>query len=79
MSEAFKAQYAELALRLLAECSDGKNTLISPLSILTALQMTANGAQGSTLDEMMRVLGGNIDRDTMNQMLFITPYMEIKM
>ncbi len=70
VSEAFKAQYAELALRLLGECSDGKSTLISPLSILTALQMTANGAQGSTLDEMMKVLGGNIDRDTMNQMLF---------
>ena len=70
VSAEFKAQYSEFALRLLEECFEGSGTLVSPLSVLTALQMTANGAQGQTLDEMMRVLGGNIDRDTMNQQLF---------
>ena len=70
VSEAFKAQYAEFAIRMLKECAAGKTAMVSPLSILTALQMTANGAQGETLDEMMKVLGGNIDRDTMNQQLF---------
>ena len=70
VSAEFKAQYSEFALRLLEGCFNGSGTLVSPLSVLTALQMTANGAQGQTLDEMMRVLGGNIDRDTLNQQLF---------
>ena len=36
---------------------DGKNTLISPLSVLYALAMTANGADGETLAQMEDVLG----------------------
>ncbi|HHY81499.1 MAG TPA: serine protease [Clostridiales bacterium] len=36
---------------------DGKNTLISPLSVLTALAMTANGANGNTLAQMEDVFG----------------------
>ena len=31
---------------------EGKNTLISPLSVLYALAMTANGADGETLEQM---------------------------
>ena len=50
VSAEFKAQYSEFALRLLEECFEGSGTLVSPLSVLTALQMTANGAQGRTLD-----------------------------
>ena len=42
-----------------------KNTLVSPLSVLTALAMTQNGAEGKTLSEMQKVLGG-LDRDTLN-------------
>ena len=37
------------------------NALISPVSIITALAMTANGAKGKTLDEMENVLGASID------------------
>ncbi len=40
---------------------NGKNTLISPLSVLYALAMTANGAKGETLTEMESVLGMEID------------------
>ncbi|MCD8331418.1 MAG: serpin family protein, partial [Oscillospiraceae bacterium] len=36
---------------------EGSNTLISPLSVLCALAMTANGAQGDTLTQMEQVLG----------------------
>lgn len=36
----------------------GENTLISPLSVLSALAMTANGAEGETLTQMEQVLGG---------------------
>ena len=35
----------------------GDNTLISPLSVLSALAMTANGAEGETLTQMEEVLG----------------------
>ncbi len=34
-----------------------KNTLIAPLSVSMALAMTANGAEGQTLEEMQKVLG----------------------
>lgn len=36
---------------------EGENTLISPLSVLYALAMTANGAEGETLAQMEQVLG----------------------
>ena len=38
-----------------------KNTLISPLSVLQALSMTANGAKGDTLRQMEWVFGLSID------------------
>ena len=38
-----------------------KNTLISPLSVLQALSMTANGARGETLRQMEDVFGLDID------------------
>ena len=39
---------------------EGRNILISPVSIITALSMTANGADGETLRQMEQVLGGDI-------------------
>lgn len=38
-----------------------KNALISPVSVMTALAMTANGASGKTLEEMETVLGADIE------------------
>lgn len=35
----------------------GENTLVSPLSVVSALAMAANGAKGETLAQMQRVLG----------------------
>lgn len=40
---------------------NGKNTLISPISVLCALAMTANGADGETLAQMEDTLGMPID------------------
>lgn len=40
---------------------EGKNTLISPLSILCALSMTANGARGETLEQMENVMGMTVE------------------
>ena len=42
----------------------GENTLISPISVLSALAMTANGAKGETLAQMEQVLG--MDREALN-------------
>lgn len=52
------ADVTDFAIRLFkASEASGKNTLISPLSVLCALAMTANGAEGETLEQMEAVLG----------------------
>lgn len=56
----------EFAVNLFkASSTDGKNSLVSPLSVMSALAMTANGADGETLKEMEKVLGmsvGNLNK-----------------
>lgn len=43
----------DFSLRLLSAAgTEGENTLLSPLSVLFALGMTANGAEGETLSQM---------------------------
>lgn len=55
------AAMVDFAVRLFRESAeDGKNTLVSPLSVLYALSMTANGADGNTLTQMETVLGESI-------------------
>ena len=52
------ADVTDFAIRLFkASEESGKNTLISPLSVLCALAMTANGAEEETLQQMEEVLG----------------------
>lgn len=59
----------DFALRLFrASYEDGDNTLISPLSVLSALAMTANGAEGDTLSQMETVFG--MDREQLNLYLY---------
>ena len=49
---------AEFALNLFKSCNEnGKNTLISPVSVLSALAMTYNGADGRTYEQMEDVIG----------------------
>ena len=45
----------------------GENDLISPYSIAQALGMTANGADGKTLEEMEDVLGDGMPIDSLNR------------
>lgn len=53
---------ADFAVRLFkASEKNGKNTLISPLSVLCALAMTANGAKGETRAQMENVLGMSVE------------------
>lgn len=56
----FKKTYSE---------KKGGNDLISPYSIVQALGMTANGANGQTRKEMENVLGGGMDLASLNRYL----------
>ena len=68
--DSFKNAYDNFSAELLKKCFDGKtNTLISPLSVSTALTMTANGANGQTKDEIEKVLGNGISLDELNKYL----------
>lgn len=54
---------------LKAQLAEGENTLLSPLSAMYALSMTANGAQGQTLEQMEQVLGGELSIEELNEYL----------
>lgn len=57
-----------VSLHLLQEnYSENNNTLISPLSVASAMGMTTNGAKGETLAQLEDVFGLNIDE--LNQLL----------
>lgn len=60
----FIAAQTAFALKIFqgaANASSGENTMVSPLSVMLALSMTANGAGGQTKAEMEAVLGMPID------------------
>lgn len=66
----FTNQAATFYVELFKKSFDNdKNSLISPLSVLLALAMTANGADGQTLDEMQACLGGEITLPELNEYL----------
>lgn len=46
----------------------GENTLVSPISVLCALAMTANGAQGNTLAQMEAAFG--MDMESLNSWFY---------
>ena len=63
----FKAAVASFSADLFKyNYSNGKTTLVSPLSVLTALALVQNGAEGETLVQLERALGG-LDRDALNK------------
>ena len=70
--EKFAAAEMKLGIDLLKQCFDPtkegeENLLISPLSISTALAMTANGADGKTRAEMEKLLGGGLTLEELNE------------
>lgn len=67
------ATVTDFAIRLFqASEKSGENTLISPLSVLCALSMTANGAENETLQQMETVLG----MTTQELNLYLYSYMQ---
>lgn len=58
ISDDFIKSSADFSINIFKKSiTENKNSLISPLSIYLALAMTANGADGSTLNEFQNVLG----------------------
>lgn len=54
----------------LDEISDGNNVLVSPESVLTALAMTANGANGTTRSDMEQVICGGMAIQDFNPYMY---------
>ena len=72
--DAGAAAAADFGVRLFkTSIEEGENTLISPLSVLYALAMTTNGAEGETLSQMEQVLG--MDVDNMNS--YMLAYLDL--
>lgn len=72
VTSAFTSQVADTSVKLMknstvGDIKDGKNVLISPESILTAMAMSVNGAGGDTLSEMQKALYGSLSVDEFNK------------
>ena len=67
--EAFVRGGTAFAAELFKSCYGGNNTFVSPLSVMLALAMTANGAAGQTRDEMLAVLAGGAELEDLNEYL----------
>ena len=69
--DAFAASMAEFSIELFkATILAEENSLISPLSVMLALAMAANGADGETLAQMETLLGGTIPLAELNAYLY---------
>jgi serpin B len=69
---AFITSQMDFAVKLLQQSlkkDGGKGALVSPLSAQLCLAMVANGADGETLGEMEKVLGGDLSLEQLNQYL----------
>ena len=63
-----------LGLKILQKDGPGRNSLVSPISLSTALSMVANGAAGPTQAQFRKVLGGTLGQvNTTNDALLTIP------
>ena len=70
--EAFIKSNADFSVKLFQKTVAGngkENTVISPLSAMLVLAMTANGADGETKEQMEKLLGGDISLEQLNEYL----------
>lgn len=73
--DTFRSAAANFSVELFSqsaaeEAASGNNVLISPESVLSALAMTANGADETTLIEMENVLCGGMDIQDFNSYMY---------
>lgn len=67
----FISSTADFSINLFKKTvTNNKNSLISPVSVLLALSMTANGADKATLAQMEKVIGNGIEMDSLNKYLY---------
>ena len=70
VNNAFASALTSFGVELFKQTAkNNDNTLISPLSLMLALSMAANGAWGETREEMQNALGG-FDIETLNKQLY---------
>ena len=70
--DAFQRAYYDFAVKLFQDSNaskSGDNHCFSPLSVMLALSMAANGADGQTLAEMEALLGCGLSVDELNATL----------
>ncbi|MCF0110368.1 MAG: serpin family protein [Erysipelotrichaceae bacterium] len=61
----------DLTLKLLKDTREkGTNSLVSPLSVILAMSMATNGADGRTLEEIMTSLFPNVTMDDWNKYVY---------
>lgn len=71
IDETFKSAQYDFAAELFQRSFNSEqSSLVSPLSVMLALSMTANGADGETLSQMQNVLGGGMDIEELNKYLY---------
>lgn len=75
IDDTFRTAAASFSIELfrqsaVPEVSAGKNVLISPESVLSALAMTANGAKDTTRMEMENVICGGMDIQDFNSYMY---------
>ncbi len=70
VDERFIQSTARFSMELFKRSLGEDNSLVSPLSVLLALSMTANGADNETLEQMEKVLGDDITIDELNEYLY---------
>lgn len=68
-ADSFRTDAAGFAIALLQENLEDVqgNVMVSPASVLTALAMTANGADGKTREQMLSVLAASQGMDGLNE------------
>ena len=70
--DTFAASMADFSIELFKRSiTDKGNSLVSPLSVMLALAMTANGANNETLSQMEKLLGSGIPLKDLNEYLYL--------
>ncbi len=69
-NESFAKKYTDMSLSLMkAMYSKDKNTVISPMALLNAMMLCANGADGQTKIEIQSLIGTSFTVENINQFL----------
>lgn len=71
IDDKFISNTADFSIELFKKSiAEKENSLISPISVMLALAMTANGAANETLSQMEEVLGKDIPLEELNEYLY---------